>query len=121
VVTPPFPEYTSGHSTFSGAGRVAIVAFIGGDTFNARVTIKAGSSLFEPRDATHVGTPAKDVVLSWKNLLDASDQAGWSRRYGGIHFYTGDVHGRANGASIGYWVWETAKTYVNGTAPPPTA
>jgi hypothetical protein len=121
VVTPPFPEYTSGHSTFSGAGRVAIVAFIGGDTFNARVTIKAGSSLFEPRDATHVGTPAKDVVLSWKNLLDASDQAGWSRRYGGIHFYTGDVHGRANGASIGYWVWETAKTYFNGTAPPPTA
>jgi hypothetical protein len=121
VVTPPFPEYTSGHSTFSGAGRVAIVAFIGGDSFNAKVTIKAGSSLFEPRTATQVGTPAKDVVLSWKNLLDASDQAGWSRRYGGIHFRSGDVDGRANGASIGYQVWETAKTFFNGTAPtPPT-
>jgi hypothetical protein len=123
VVTPPFPEYTSGHSTFSGAARVAIVAFIGGDTFNARVTIKAGSSLFEPRndDLGLAGTPAKDVVLSWKNLLDASDQAGWSRRYGGIHFKSGDTHGRANGASIGWQVYQTAQTYFDGTAPPPPA
>jgi hypothetical protein len=123
VITPPFPEYTSGHSTFSGAGRVAIVAFVGGDTFNARVTIKAGSSLFEPRNDSLglAGTPAKDVVLSWKNLLDASDQAGWSRRYGGIHFKSGDEHGRADGALIGYGVYQTAQTYFNGTAPPPPA
>ncbi len=119
VVTPPFPEYTSGHSTFSGAARIAIVAFIGGDTFNARVTIPAGSSLFEPHDATHVGTPAKDVVLSWKNLLEASDQAGWSRRYGGIHFRSGDVDGRAAGASLGWQVYQTAQTDFDGTAPPP--
>jgi hypothetical protein len=60
------------------------------------------------------------VVLSWKNLLDASDQAGWSRRYGGIHFYSGDMHGRANGASVGYWAYDKAKTYFNGTATPAT-
>jgi hypothetical protein len=119
VITPPFPEYTSGHSTFSGAARVAIIAFTGTDNFRAQVTIPAGTSLFEPKDATHpVGTPAKDVTLSWKNLLDASDQAGMSRRYGGIHFYSGDMHGRANGASVGYWVYDKATRYFNGTEPP---
>jgi hypothetical protein len=121
VVTPAFPEYTSGHSTFSGAARVAIVAFFGTDSFNAQVTIPAGSSLFEPKNSAHpVGTPSKNVVLSWKNLLDASNQAGMSRRYGGIHFYSGDQYGRANGASIGYWDYDKAKTYFNGTAAPIT-
>jgi hypothetical protein len=120
VVTPPFPEYTSGHSTFSAAGRIAIIAFFGTDNFNAQVTIPAGSSTFEPKDPTHVGTPAKDVVLSWKNLLDASDQAGWSRRYGGIHFYSGDMYGRANGASVGYWDYDKATKYFSGTAAPIT-
>jgi hypothetical protein len=41
-----------------------------------------------------------------------------SRRYGGIHFYSGDKHGRANGASVGYWVYDKAKTYLSGTATP---
>jgi hypothetical protein len=120
VVTPNFPEYTSGHSTFSGAARVAIIAFTGTDSFSAQVTIQAGTSAFEPRDPNHVGTPATDVVLRWKNLLDASDQAGMSRRYGGIHFYSGDMHGRVNGGSLGYWVYDKATTYFNGTATPIT-
>jgi hypothetical protein len=119
VVTPAFPEYTSGHSTFSGAARIAIVAFTGTDSFSARVTVPAGSSQFEPQDATHVGTPAKPVVLSWKNLLDASNQAGWSRRYGGIHFYSGDMDGRANGATVGYQVYEKATKYFSGNGVSP--
>ena len=119
VVTPGFPEYTSGHSTFSGAARVAIIAFTGTDSFSAKVTIRAGSSLFEPKDDNHpVGTPAKDVVLSWKNLLDASNQAGMSRRYGGIHFQSGDMDGRANGASVGYWDYDKATRYFSGNEPP---
>jgi hypothetical protein len=74
VVTPPFPEYTSGHSTFSAAARIA---FTGTDNFGAKVTIKAGTSLFEPRTATNPGTPARDVTLSWKTFMDAADrQAG---------------------------------------------
>jgi hypothetical protein len=119
VITPPFPEYTSGHSTFSGAARVAIIAFTGTDSFSARVTIPAGSSTIEPRDPDKgiAGTPAKNVVLSWKNLLDASDQAGMSRRYGGIHFYSGDMYGRLNGASVGYWVYDKATKYFSGNAP----
>jgi hypothetical protein len=112
VVTPPFPEYVSGHSTFSGAGGVVIAyAFGNNGGFNAKVTIPAGSSKIEPGI-----TPAKNVVLSWKTLDDASDEAGWSRRWGGIHYETGDLHGRGLGKTIGYNVWTKAQTYFNGTA-----
>jgi len=110
VVTPPFPEYVSGHSTFTAAGRTILALFYGTDNFNAQVTIPAGSASFEP------GTPRKPVVLSWKTLTDAADQAGMSRRWGGIHFQTGDMDGRALGKVVGYDDWNMAQTFVNGTA-----
>ena len=122
VVTPPFPEYTSGHSTFSAAGARILSRFTGSDAFGVSVTVRAGASRIEPRDGTHPGTPAKDVTLYWPTLTAAADEAGWSRRYGGIHFYSGDKHGRANGISVGFAVYDKAKTYFDGTAaPPPTA
>ena len=110
VVTPAFPEYVSGHSTFSAAGRSVINQFFGTDNFNAKVTIPAGSSKIDP------GTPAKPVTLSWKTFDAMADQAGMSRRYGGIHFETGDMQGRTLGALAGLDVWNTAKTYFAGTA-----
>jgi hypothetical protein len=110
VVTPAFPEYVSGHSTFSGAGRAVINQFFGTDNFNAKVTIKAGTSKFEKN------LPAKDVVLSWKTLDAMADQAGMSRRYGGIHFESGDQQGRALGALTGLNVWTRAQAYFSGTA-----
>jgi len=110
VVTPPFPEYVSGHSTFSAAGRAVINQFFGTDKFNAKVTIKAGSSKFEKN------LPAKDVVLSWKTLDAMADEAGMSRRYGGIHFESGDQQGRALGALTGLNVWTRAQAYFTGTA-----
>ena len=114
VVTPPFPEYVSGHSTFSAAGRTVMGIFFGTDNFNAKVTIKAGSSKFE------AGTPSKDVVLSWKTLTASADDAGMSRRYGGIHFRTGDEHGRGLGKVVGNDAWNKAQSYINGSATEPT-
>ena len=114
VVTPGFPEYVSGHSTFSAAGRAVINQFFGTDNFNAKVTIPAGSSKIEPGV-----TPAKPVVLSWKTLDAMADQAGMSRRYGGIHFESGDQQGRALGALTGLNVWTEAQTYFAGTAADP--
>jgi hypothetical protein len=111
VVTPGFPEYVSGHSTFSAAGRAVINQFFGTDNFNAKVTLPAGSSKIEPGV-----TPAKPVVLSWKTLDAMADQAGMSRRYGGIHFESGDQQGRALGALTGLDVWQTAQKYFKGTA-----
>jgi PAP2 superfamily len=114
VVTPAFPEYVSGHSTFSAAGRTVLLAFFGTDAFNAKVTIRKGTSKIE------AGVPSKDVVLSWNTLTAAADEAGMSRRYGGIHFASGDQHGRSLGRVIGYNDWTKAQTFFNGTAGPIT-
>jgi hypothetical protein len=108
VVTPPFPEYVSGHSTFSAAGATLLSMANGGDTFGGSITIKAGSSKFESN------TPAVDVPLSWPTFSDASDEAGMSRRYGGIHFYSGDIHGRGVGRQVAQYVYSTAQNYIKG-------
>jgi hypothetical protein len=121
VVTPPFPEYVSGHSTFSSAAATILNLFTGSDTFNAYVTIKAGTSLFEPRNDSLVppqpGTPANDVVLSWPTLTAAAKDAGLSRRLGGIHFQDGDEDGYALGRSVGANTLVKTMQYING---PPT-
>jgi hypothetical protein len=93
--TPPFGEYASGHSTFSAAGAEVLRRFTGRDDFGASVTIAAGSSKVEPGLA-----PARDVVLSWDTFSAAADQAGISRRYGGIHFEQGDLDARRAGIEV---------------------
>jgi hypothetical protein len=112
VVSPPFAEYTSGHSTFSGAASRIFNRFAGTDTFKIplTVTVAAGKSTIES------GVPAKTTVLRFKSFTDAGDQAGLSRRYGGIHFEDGDLNGRALGATIGDNVWAKVQTYLSGTA-----
>ena len=113
IPTPPFAEYVSGHSTFSAASAEILKSFTGSDDLGASVTIAAGSSNIEP------GTvPAHDITLSWTTFSEAADQAGISRRYGGIHFEQGDLAGRALGRKIGRVVWEKTETYLNGTAAP---
>jgi len=109
--SPAFPEFSSGHSAFSSAGAEVLRSFTGSDTFGASVTFKAGSSRVEPTAA-----PATDVTLAWPTFSDAADQAGMSRRYGGIHFREGDLQSRAMGRKIGAQAWAKAQTYFNGTA-----
>jgi hypothetical protein len=110
VVTPPFPEYVSGHSTFTSAGATMLATFNGGDTFGVSVLIKAGSSKIEPGGSV----PKADVTLTWPTFTDAADDAGMSRRWGGIHFYTGDVHGRGLGRQVAQSVWGTGQNYIKG-------
>jgi hypothetical protein len=111
VVTPPFPEYVSGHSTFSAAGRTVLLQFYNNnDAFNASVVIPKGTSKIEPNIA-----PSKNITITWKTLSDASDDAGWSRRWGGIHFYSGDQQGRTLGRLVGYNNWNLAQKFFNGT------
>jgi hypothetical protein len=109
-VTPAFPEYLSGHSTFSAAGAEILKRFTGSDAFGSSTTFKAGGSDVEPCCA-----PVKDVTLSWATFSDAADQAGVSRRYGGIHFHQGDYDGRAMGRLVGALVWDKAQAYLHGT------
>jgi hypothetical protein len=109
--TPPFPEYSSGHSNFSAAGAEILRLFTGSDRFGGSVTLAAGSSAVEPGFA-----PARDVTLSWDTFSEAADQAGISRRYGGIHFEQGDLDARATGRLAARAAWAKAQTYFNGTA-----
>jgi len=108
VVTPAFPEYVSGHSTFSGAGMAILSWMTGGDTFGATVTVPAGSSKIEPN------TPATDITFSLPTWSQTGEDAGTSRRLGGIHFATGDVNGRALGRQVATYVYAKANQYING-------
>jgi uncharacterized protein DUF6851/vanadium-dependent haloperoxidase-like protein len=110
--TPPFPEYASGHSTFSAAGAETLRLFTGKDDFGASVTIRAGSSKVEPGT-----TPASDVTVSWRTFSEAAHQAGISRRYGGIHFEQGDLDARAAGRLVGRDCWERAQALFAGETP----
>ncbi len=110
VVTPAFPEFFSGHSTFSAAAAEILARFRDSDAFGAQVVIPAGSSALEPG---HV--PAADLTLSWSTFSAAADQAGMSRRFGGIHFPLGDLTGRAVGRKVGAAVWDRARGYLAGS------
>ena len=83
------------------------------------MTIRAGTSRIEPRTATQPGSPAKDVTLYWPTLSAAAGEAGQSRRYGGIHFPTGDLHGRGLGDAIGGDAWTKAQSYIRPFSPGP--
>jgi hypothetical protein len=108
VVTPPFPEYYSGHSIFSAAGAETLKLFTKNDNFGYSVTIPAGSSRVEPGVV-----PANDTTLYWATFTDAADEAGISRRYGGIHFIDGDLISRKIGRLVGQQAWEKTLKYFN--------
>jgi PAP2 superfamily len=108
--TPPFPSYFSGHSTFSAAGATVLSEWTGSDKFGASATFEAGSSVIEPGT-----TPGSTLVLSWDTFSDAANEAGMSRRYGGIHFKADDLTGRDIGRKIGTQAFRKAMTYFDGT------
>ena len=110
--TPPFPEYTSGHSAFSAAGAEILKRFSGSDTFGGTVTIKARTLNAEPTN------PVTDVTLTWATFSTAADEAAMSRRYGGIHFLDGDLRSRAMGRMCAAQAYEKAKSFWEGRAVP---
>ena len=107
--SPPFAEYTSGHSAFSAAGAEVLSLFTGSDEFGASVTFAPGESRFEPGI-----TPEAPITLEWDTFTEAADEAGVSRLYGGIHFEDGDLNARILGREVGNAVFEQAQFYING-------
>lgn len=100
VVTPPFSEYVSGHSTFSSASAHVLTRFFGSDKFGYNATIAAGSSQWE------TGTPATEIVLQWPTFFDAAREAGLSRIYGGIHYELSNQKGQELGERVANAVWK---------------
>lgn len=85
LITPPFPEYPSGHSTVSGAMDAVLTAFFGDD--------------YAFEDMT--GSPDGRNPRSYKSFHEAAEEAGISRLYGGIHYHSAIVDGLTQGRCIG--------------------
>ncbi len=113
IPTPPFAEYTSGHSAFSAASATVLRLVTGSAKFGATDVVRAGTSSIEPGV-----TPAHDMVLSWPTFDRAADEAGSSRQYGGIHFRQSDLQSREMGRAIGWLVWQRAAALFRGDDPP---
>lgn len=112
-VTPSFPGYASGHSTFSRSAAEVLSAFTGSPYFPgglASYTTEAGGLQFEHG-------PTTDVALEWATYFDASDQAGQSRLFGGIHIQADDFTGRTLGSACGLAAWHLAQAYFAGNPP----
>ncbi len=108
-VTPAFPGFISGHSTFSRAAAEVLAAYTGSAYFPGGmfeyVAKKDAYLIFE-------NGPSEDVRLQWATYYDAADQAGQSRLWGGIHIWPDDRIGRINGAAVGDTAITRARTLL---------
>ncbi|GJM34390.1 MAG: hypothetical protein DHS20C18_33910 [Saprospiraceae bacterium] len=92
--TPPFPEYTSGHSVISRAAAVVLTAVFG-DNFSFRDNTEEEYGL---------------TVRNFNSFLEASEEAAVSRLYGGIHYRPAIDNGIKQGEKVGEFVVENLKT-----------
>ena len=83
--TPPFPEYLSGHSTISSTAAVILTHFFG-ENYNYTDTVEERYGL---------------VARSFNSFNQASEEAGISRFYGGIHFMDAITNGQKQGVLVG--------------------
>jgi len=86
---PAHPDYTSGHSTFSGAATRLLELWFGTDDIEFTVTSD--------------GLPG--AVRSFKKLSEARSEIGMSRVYGGIHTMSANLEGQKAGMLVADWVF----------------
>lgn len=85
LVTPPFPEHTSGHSGCSMAVAVVLDALLGSDVSIMDTTL------------VQYGMPQRRI----ESFISAAEEVSMSRVYGGIHYRTGVEAGMRQGRVIG--------------------
>jgi membrane-associated phospholipid phosphatase len=88
LVTPPFPSYTSGHSTFSGAAAAVLAEFFGTDEVRF----------------TNTSESLPGVTRTFASFSAAAEEAGKSRIYGGIHWEFDNREGLVSGRALGEYV-----------------
>ena len=91
--TPPFPEYTCGHSTGSAAAAEALTSVFG-DNFNYTDTTELEFGI---------------ASRSFKSFRDAAVENTWARFYGGIHFHPSCVIATELGTKVGDLVVQKLK------------
>ncbi|MFT6732686.1 MAG: hypothetical protein ACJAS9_000868 [Polaribacter sp.] len=126
-VTPPFAEFTSGHSGFSRAAAEVLTAFTGSSQFYDATSLAGGDfdgdgeqdmlgqHIQLPATNMFESSPMLSVTLRWNTFYDAADEAGRSRLFGGIHIKDGDLRGREIGEAVGTQAYGLAEQYWNGT------
>lgn len=95
--TPPFPEYTSGHSVVSGAAATALTDIFG-DNF-----------AFDDDTEVPYGLP----IRSFNSFNEAADEAAISRMYGGIHYRAAVQVGVKQGRDLGKFVLDNLRMRTN--------
>ena len=110
-VTPAFPGYVSGHSTFSRAAAEVLASITGSPFFPGGL----GVYRIPAFSMTMERGPSVDVELQWGTYHDAADQAGLSRIWGGIHPPADDFAGRQVGSQVGLSAWALAQRYWDGS------
>lgn len=98
LVSPPFPTYTSGHSSFSGAADAVLTALLGQDVAFTSQTDAQSALGQRPLN------PDLIVTRSFTSFQQAAEEAGLSRIYGGIHFGFDNTAGLQAGRAIGVTV-----------------
>jgi hypothetical protein len=88
IVTPPFPSYVSGHSSFSGAAAAVLKEFFGTDSI--AFTLPSENPAVADRNYT--------------SFSQAAEESADSRLYGGIHWSFDNEDGLTAGTSLGQFV-----------------
>lgn len=104
---PPFPSYTSGHSTVSGACAEALRLFTGKDEFGASVDLVPGA-LTEPNNL------GDTVSLHFPTFTEAAEMAGFSRVLGGYHIQADNIAGLELGRDVAQASFEKYQQLVAG-------
>ena len=102
IVTPPFPSYVSGHSTFSSAASAVLTRLFGPSAnFTSQSDTASG---WRPLTTTETSPNER----TFTSFAQAADEAGMSRIYGGIHFNFDNTQGLRLGTDIGTYVSNNA-------------
>ena len=107
-ITPPFPGYTSGHATVSGACSKMLELFTGSDVYGYAER-RRHCELTE-------NVPGDYVMLDLPTFSATADMAAVSRAMGGYHIPIDNDVGLKVGRDIAVWSWPKYQQYFDGTA-----
>ena len=102
---PPFPSYTSGHSTISGGCAEALKLFTGSDTFGSSIELIPGA-LTEPDNL------GEKVTLHFPTFTETAEMAGISRVLGGYHIQSDNIAGLELGRNVAHEDWKFYKKHI---------
>jgi len=102
---PPFPSYTSGHSTISGGCAEALKLWTGSELFGSEAQLVAGA-ITEPDNL------GDTITLKFPTFTETAEMAGISRVWGGYHIQADNVAGLKLGRDVAHEVWGFYQKHV---------